>query len=193
MASRRLSSALATLRRNSGPSTSLASLWMLPVISIARHSSISTVSNLSYCSERRSFKERSKLITDTIRSPVITASEVASHRPKVLLGCRAAVKPQGVMPPPRVGPRHSKMPASEQRSCFSRSVASGRVLFQHGSVGYRNQAVGWQNAGGGAPRNSLGTDELGNHCFTIGLGHHLSRALANGRISCPLRIVIWRC
>jgi len=115
MASTRLSSALATLRRNSGPSTSLASPWILPVISIARHSSISTVSNLSYCSKRRSFKERSNLITDTIRSPVITASEVASHRPKVPLGCRAAVKPQGVMPPPRVGPRHSKMPASEQR------------------------------------------------------------------------------
>jgi len=41
------------------------------------------------------------------------------------------------------------------------------VLFERHSIGRVNRSLCWQDASGGAPRNSLGADEFRDHCFAI--------------------------
>jgi hypothetical protein len=55
-----------------------------------------------------------------------------------------------------------------------RSVARSCMLLQCGPVGRNDQGLGRENTGRRAPRNSLCTDELGNHRRGIGLGHMVS-------------------
>ena len=70
---------------------------------------------------------------------------------------------------PRSRRRRDRPEKPGARGCFclAYSFLGHRVLFERHPVGRVNRSLCWQDASGGAPRNSLGADEFRDHCFAI--------------------------